>query len=107
MGVLSLRIDDELEQRFRKVIFELRGMKRGNLTFALEEAILDWCENRQLLAANVALLKQLRKESEDRGQPAPVSETARGLVGKLQDLLRARRERPDRPPAASVPTASS
>ena len=105
MGVLSLRIDDELEQRFRTVIFERRGMRRGNLRASLEEAILDWVENRQILAANIALLKQLRKESEDRGQPAPVSETARGLVGKLQDLLRARRERPDRPPAASVPAA--
>lgn len=42
MGVLGYKINDDLETKFRKVVFAKRGMKKGALTPALEEAISDW-----------------------------------------------------------------
>jgi translation initiation factor 1 (eIF-1/SUI1) len=42
--VLSLRIDDTIEKRFRKTIGELQGTHRGNLKAALEEAIFVWTQ---------------------------------------------------------------
>ncbi len=44
MGMLGLKIDDELEDRFRRKVFERMGMKKGNITDALEEAIELWID---------------------------------------------------------------
>ena len=41
---LNLVISIELEQQFRETIFKKYGMKRGNITKAIEEAIKDWIE---------------------------------------------------------------
>lgn len=40
--MLGLKIDDTLDKKFREAVFRRRGMKKGNLTPALEEAISDW-----------------------------------------------------------------
>jgi hypothetical protein len=42
MGRLVLVISDELEQKFREEVYRRYGMKKGNLTRAVEEAIKDW-----------------------------------------------------------------
>lgn len=42
MGKVTLVLDDELEQRFREAIFKSKGMKRGNIQSAIEEAIDCW-----------------------------------------------------------------
>lgn len=42
MGMLALNIDDKLEKEFRKMVFERKGMKKGNITEALEEALRLW-----------------------------------------------------------------
>jgi len=39
---LNLVISVELEKEFRETIFKKFGMKRGNITKAIEEAIKDW-----------------------------------------------------------------
>jgi hypothetical protein len=44
MGRLDLNINDELEKRFRDAVYKSKGMKRGNLTVSLEEAIDAWIE---------------------------------------------------------------
>jgi hypothetical protein len=44
MGRLDLNIDDKLEQRFRDTVYRTKGMKKGNLTESLEEAIEAWIE---------------------------------------------------------------
>lgn len=44
MGRLDLNIDNELEDRFRKTVFERKGLRKGVLTASLEEAILTWIE---------------------------------------------------------------
>lgn len=42
MGRLDLNIDDDLEKKFREAVFHSKGMKKGNLTKALEEAVAKW-----------------------------------------------------------------
>jgi len=38
----KITIPDELDQRFRSAIFKSKGMKRGNIKVAIEEAIQMW-----------------------------------------------------------------
>lgn len=42
MGRLDLNIADELEEKFRAKVYQRKGMKKGNLTESLEEAIVLW-----------------------------------------------------------------
>lgn len=42
MGKMNIVLGDELEERFRKAVFESKGMKKGNISEALEEAIEKW-----------------------------------------------------------------
>jgi len=44
MGRTDIIIPDELEQRFREEVFKRLGMKRGNITMAIQEAIEQWIE---------------------------------------------------------------
>ena len=45
--MLALRIDRQIEEQFRKTIGERRGIQRGNLKNALEEAIAMWTQMHQ------------------------------------------------------------
>jgi hypothetical protein len=45
MGMLGLKIKDDLEEEFRRFVFETKGMKKGNISLALEEAIEMWIED--------------------------------------------------------------
>jgi hypothetical protein len=47
MGRLDLNIDDKLEQRFRDTVYRSKGMKKGNLTKSLEEAIDAWIKREE------------------------------------------------------------
>ena len=42
MGNIKVILPDDLEQEFREEIFKSKGMKRGNITIAIEEAIRMW-----------------------------------------------------------------
>jgi metal-responsive CopG/Arc/MetJ family transcriptional regulator len=42
MGRIVLTIPDDLEQKFRNAVFRRYGMRRGNLTKAVKEAIEQW-----------------------------------------------------------------
>lgn len=44
MARLDLNIENELEQKFRSKVYERKGMKKGNITQAIEEAVLLWIE---------------------------------------------------------------
>ena len=44
MGKMLVKIDNELEKRFRIVILKVKGKKRGALSEAVEEAIRLWLE---------------------------------------------------------------
>lgn len=42
---MNFVLDDELEQKFRKAVFERKGMKKGNISKAFEEAIKQWMKH--------------------------------------------------------------
>ncbi|MEM1532543.1 MAG: hypothetical protein QW224_03000 [Desulfurococcaceae archaeon] len=44
LGKLYVRVDDELETRFRVAVLRIKGKKRGVLSKAVEEAIRLWLE---------------------------------------------------------------
>lgn len=45
MGKVTLVLDDKLEERFREAIFKSKGMKRGNMSEAFEEALEMWIKS--------------------------------------------------------------
>lgn len=45
MGKMNIVLKDDVEQNFRKVVFERKGMKKGNISEALEEAIKCWIDH--------------------------------------------------------------
>jgi hypothetical protein len=42
MGRLVLNIPDELEKKFREAVYKRYGMKKGNITRAIVEALEMW-----------------------------------------------------------------
>ena len=42
MGKMNIVVDDKLEDQFRKTVFQRKGMKKGNISDAIEEAIVNW-----------------------------------------------------------------
>jgi hypothetical protein len=42
MGKVNLTISDELEKEFREIAYKEKGMKKGFLTDATEEALSQW-----------------------------------------------------------------
>jgi len=44
VGILHVRINDELEKRFRKKVLDVYGARKGSLARAVEEAIRLWLE---------------------------------------------------------------
>jgi len=42
LGKINVVIDDKVEKKFRGSVFKRKGMKKGNLTEAVEEAMLLW-----------------------------------------------------------------
>lgn len=45
MARVSIILSDELEKEFREKTFKKYGMKKGNITVALTEAIEEWTHN--------------------------------------------------------------
>ncbi len=42
MGKINLDLDDKIDKKFRDAVYKKKGMKKGNLTEAVEEAMLLW-----------------------------------------------------------------
>jgi len=42
MGKLNLKVKEDIDRKFREEVFKRKGMKKGNLTEALQEAMLLW-----------------------------------------------------------------
>jgi hypothetical protein len=47
MGKMNIVLGDELEEKFRKAVFEAKGMKKGNISEALEEAVERWIKEQE------------------------------------------------------------
>lgn len=41
---MNVVLDDRIEDQFRRAVFQRKGMKKGNISAALEEAIKHWIE---------------------------------------------------------------
>jgi hypothetical protein len=41
---LNLVLEEDVEERFRKAVFEKYGMKKGNIQIAVEEALREWID---------------------------------------------------------------
>ncbi len=44
MGEMKIVLPDELEEKFREEIFKTKGMKKGNISESVAEAIEMWIE---------------------------------------------------------------
>lgn len=42
MGKINVKVQKDIDAKFRETVFKRKGMKKGNLTEALEEAMLLW-----------------------------------------------------------------
>lgn len=42
MGRIDLNVNDELDKKFKEQVFKRKGMKKGNLTKAVQEAMVLW-----------------------------------------------------------------
>ena len=42
MGKMNIVLADDTEEKFRNMVFKRKGMKKGNISEALEEAIDHW-----------------------------------------------------------------
>ncbi len=42
MGKMNIVLKDETEERFRDAVYKAKGMKKGNISEAFEEAIEQW-----------------------------------------------------------------
>jgi hypothetical protein len=46
MGRIDIVISDGIEEKLRQEVFKSMGMKKGNMSIAVEEAIKMWIESR-------------------------------------------------------------
>jgi phage gp36-like protein len=47
MGKMNIKLSDDTEERFRKAVSYSKGMKKGNISIAIEEAINLWIEEQK------------------------------------------------------------
>ncbi len=66
MGAIKVILSDDLEQKFRDEVFKSKGMKKGNITIAIEEAVNMWIESQQEKRSNAAKKAwEKRKKSDE------------------------------------------
>lgn len=54
MGRMQIVLSDEVEKDFREEVFKLLGMKKGNVSLAVEEAIKQWIESNKTKRSDAA-----------------------------------------------------
>ncbi len=54
MGRIDIVLSDEVEKELREAIVKELGMKKGNISIAIEEAIKMWIESKRIKRSNTA-----------------------------------------------------
>jgi hypothetical protein len=54
MGRIDVILPDDLENEFRAEVARMLGMKKGNLSIAIEEAIREWIDSRHKRRSEIA-----------------------------------------------------
>lgn len=67
MGNIKVILPDELEKEFRDEIYKAKGMKKGNITLAIEEAVRMWIEYQRQERSEIAKKHGIR-EREEKGK---------------------------------------
>ncbi len=65
MGEMKIVLPDDLEEEFREEVFKTRGMKKGNLSKSVREAIEMWIEAKRKKRSDAAK-KAWEKRREDK-----------------------------------------
>jgi hypothetical protein len=42
VGKINVKVKEEIDKKFREEVFKRKGMRKGNITEAIEEAMLLW-----------------------------------------------------------------
>jgi hypothetical protein len=50
MGKMNIVLPDDIDEKFRKAVFQKKGMKKGNISEALKEAIEMWIDDGQKIS---------------------------------------------------------
>jgi len=58
MGTITININDDVENNFRKKVYRLYGKRKGVLGKALTEAILEWGRKKEYLNVCMKLLEE-------------------------------------------------
>ena len=82
MGTLKVTIPDDLEKEFREEIFKSKGMKKGNISKAVEEAIRLWIEHQRKKRSEAA--KKAWETRRKKQQKALNEDLAENSTGKGQ-----------------------
>jgi hypothetical protein len=92
MGSMNLTIDDKLEKEFREVAYRQKGMKKGFLTGATEEAIKVWLGYVKLkhMSKDDKLWPEEEKELEDimEGRVKMVTQTGEEFLKELEAVIK-------------------
>ena len=92
MGKVNLTINDDLEKEFREVAYRKKGMKKGFLTDATEEAIRIWrgyVKLREKKLENDHLWPEEEKALDDirTGKTKMVKESGEDFLKELNEMI--------------------
>lgn len=68
MGRMQIVLSDDLEKAFRDEVFNRLGMKKGNMSLAIEEAIRLWIEIRKEKRSDAAKKAWETRKSQGTGE---------------------------------------
>jgi hypothetical protein len=87
MGKLNLIISDEIDTKFRAEVFKRKGMKKGNLTDALEEALDLWIKSDVIEAIKKKALSKEITEDDFKLLVKTLASQGEEALPALSDLL--------------------
>ena len=65
MGKMNIVLSDETEDKLRRTVFEHVGMKKGNISIAIEEAIQEWVKKKETEKKKSKWFYNVAKEKTD------------------------------------------